>query len=117
MLFDRNIFAGLKSMGAEAIPRLIIVRVTVNIIVKGPSAAWFSHEMPYFVFCIRPESLDPAIVPVGAPNLGVDMSAFVNGGGKFIAAIRSALRKIMIPRKLKADLFHWHLFWHAALRF
>ena len=115
---DRDIFAGCKLMGAEAIARLVVI-IALGIVVEHPpgmlGTTRLMDQASGLVLLTLPKSANATLVAMGLPSLGIDMSLGVQRSNELIAVILRSSRMLLRARKLEADRFQRALIIHGQL--
>src|SRR3954471_10736500 len=105
---DRDIFAGYKLMGAEAIARLVVI-IALGIVVEHPpgmlGTARLMDQASGPVLFALPKSTNATLVAMGLPSLRIDMSLGVQRSNELIAVILRSFRMLLRAGKLEADRF------------
>ena len=87
---DRDIFAGCKFMGAEAIAQLVVI-IPLGIVVEHPpgmlGTARLMDQASGLVLFALPKSANATLVAMGLPSHGIDMSLGVQRSNELIAVI------------------------------
>ena len=87
---DRDIFAGCKLMGAEAIAQLVVI-IALGIVVEHPpgmlGTTRLMDQASGLVLLTLPKSANATLVAMGLPSLGIDMSLGVQRSNELIAVI------------------------------
>jgi hypothetical protein len=104
MLLDRDVFSGDKAMIPKTVPRLIVVGIAKEVIMKGPRPAWLSNEMPNLIRLSIPKTTHSAAIADGLPLAFVDATILIKRRRELVAPFTASIREIVIACKLKTDL-------------
>ena len=105
---DRDILAGCKFVGAEAIARLVVI-IPLGIIVEHPpgmlGASRPMDQTSGLVILALPKPANTTLVAMGLPGLGIDMSLGVQRSNELIAVVLRSFRMLLRAGKLETDRF------------
>jgi hypothetical protein len=102
-LVDRDIFAGYETFLREVKPDLVW-RIGAGIVVERPAAILTVYEMTVVVLLVRPQSRDPARLPMLSPEPWIDPVVGIERRDDDIGNVAVALGVTRFARKLNTDL-------------
>src|SRR5262249_472575 len=105
LVTDRHVFAGSEGVSAEAVAALVVVLRPV-VVVEPPTrvrAARGMNQAADLVGLAVPEAADPAMVPVLAPQLQIDMAGRIERRDELVAVTRRSRRMLLRARKVEPD--------------
>ncbi len=91
MLADRDVLPLLEDVTVKLVTRLIIVRVSIDVVMEGPGPPAVVDQVTLLIVLVRPEPPDPALGAVLAPPREVDVAALTERRHEFIATIVATL--------------------------
>ncbi len=108
MLTDRDVLPLLEDVIVKLVPRLIIVRVSIDVVVEGPGSPSVVGQVTLFIVLARSESPNPALGPMLAPLRYVDVAVRAERRHKLIATIFTAFRGFGIAGEGQGDGIEVH---------
>src|SRR3990170_7857085 len=98
LLLERYVLARNKGVIGEAIARIVVAGIAVNVVVEGPRAARLMDDVPHLVCLPCPKPAHPAPLLELFPHARNDAALVVEGRYEIVALVPASARAVVVPR-------------------